>query len=58
MNACPKCGSSLDWKERCTVCIGMARMQQTIAAAGGFRPAKQWTGESGVDNSVPNGDRE
>lgn len=66
---CQKCGSPL-MNDTCPLCASMARLRQTVAASGGFKGRRKrtlaqssnrlkraWTGHSGVDSAVPNGDR-
>lgn len=65
---CEACGAVLDWKGRCGLCVRFERLRGEVARNGGFKAdrrerrrehkLKPWNGHSGVENAVPNGDKE
>ena len=65
ITTCATCGAPLNWRGGCDLCARFTKLAATVAELGGFRArkpsrkirqAKTW--QSGVDNSLPNGDKE
>lgn len=66
---CEKCSGPLDWRGRCVTCSQLERLREKVASTVGFREKRrprtmpqarprEWSKPSGVESSLPTGDRE